>query len=136
MALAVWAFALGAFLCAVYDVFRLFRLKRKQNAIILFFFDFVFCVFSTVCLLILFFNLSYGRVRFYALALAVIGFLVWRFTVSRLVMTLILKLIGRIEKLLTSIKIRVSVRLKYLARRIYTKRYCKNAVRHPKGLLK
>ena len=135
-ALAAWAFVLGAFLCAVYDVFRLFRLNRKQNAILLFFSDILFCVFSTVCLLILFFNLSYGRVRFYALAITFIGFLVWRFTVSRLVMMLINKLLGRIKKLLTSIKMRISVKLKRLSRRIYTKNYCKKAVLIPKGLLK
>lgn len=138
MALALWSVILGAFLCAVYDVFRLLRLVRRQNAFVVFLCDFIFCVFSAVCLLVLFFNLSYGRVRFYALALAIAGFLVWRFTVSRLVMTLLVKLIKRIKKLLISIKMRVSVRLKRLSRRIYTKRYCKKAIRkvHPKGLLK
>ena len=138
MALALWSVILGAFLCAVYDVFRLLRLVRRQNAFVVFLCDFIFCVFSAVCLLVLFFNLSYGRVRFYALALAIAGFLVWRFTVSRLVMTLLMKLIKQIKKLLISIKMRVSVRLKRLSRRIYTKRYCKKAIRkvHPKGLLK
>ena len=138
MALALWSVILGAFLCAVYDVFRLLRLVRRQNAFVVFLCDFIFCVFSAVCLLVLFFNLSYGRVRFYALALAIAGFLVWRFTVSRLVMTLLVKLIKRIKKLLISIKMRISVRLKRLSRRIYTKRYCKKAIRkvHPKGLLK
>ena len=138
MALAVWSVMLGAFLCAVYDVFRLFRLVRKQNAVIVFISDFIFCIFSAVCLLILFFNLSYGKVRFYALALVIVGFMCWRFTVSRLVMTLLLKLIRRVKKLLTSIKMRVDARFLRLMRRIYTKRYCRNAVRnvHPKGLLK
>ena len=138
MALALWSVILGAFLCAVYDIFRLLRLVRRQNAFVVFLCDFIFCVFSAVCLLVLFFNLSYGRVRFYALALAIAGFLVWRFTVSRLVMTLLVKLIKRIKKLLISIKMRISVRLKRLSRRIYTKRYCKKAIRkvHPKGLLK
>jgi hypothetical protein len=53
-----------------------------------------------------------------------------------LVMTLINKLLGRIKKLLTSIKMRISVKLKRLSRRIYTKNYCKKAVLIPKGLLK
>ncbi|MBR5286647.1 MAG: spore cortex biosynthesis protein YabQ [Clostridia bacterium] len=138
MALAMWSVILGAFLCAVYDVFRLLRQIRRQNVIFVFIGDFLFCIFSAVCLLILFFNLSYGRVRFYALVLAIVGFMVWRFTVSRLVMTLLLKLIRRIKKFLTSIKMRVDARFLRLMRRIYTKRYCRNAVRnvHPKGLLK
>ena len=138
MALAVWSVMLGAFLCAVYDVFRLFRLVRKQNAVIVFISDFIFCIFSAVCLLILFFNLSYGKVRFYALAFVIVGFMVWRFTVSRLVMMLLLKLIRQVKRLLASIKMRIDERLKRLLRRIYTKRYCRYAVRnvHPKGLLK
>ena len=138
MALAMWSVILGAFLCAVYDVFRLLRLIRRQNVIFVFIGDFLFCIFSAVCLLILFFNLSYGKVRFYALALVIVGFMCWRFTVSRLVMMLLLKLIRRIKKLLASIKMRIDVRFKRLLRRIYTKRYCVHAVRnvHPKGLLK
>lgn len=137
-ALAVWSVILGAFLCAVYDVFRLFRMIRKQNRVLLFVFDFIFCVFSAACFLILFFNLSYGRLRMYAFVLAAVGFMLWRFTVSRLIMMLLLKLIKRIKKLLSLIKMRASVKLQRLSRRIYTKRYCRSAVRncHPKGLLK
>lgn len=135
-ALALWSLITGAFLCATYDIFRLMRTFKRQGAVTLFISDFVFCLFSAVCLLILFFNLSYGRVRLYALALAVGGFLLWRFTVSRLVMALLLKLIKRVNKLLISIKMRVSVKSKRLSRRIYTKRYCKKAIRkvYSKGL--
>ncbi len=138
MALAVWSLIVGAFLCAVYDIFRLFRLCRRQNALLLFFCDLLFCLFATVCLLLLFFNLSYGRMRLYAFALSVAGFLIWRFTVSRFVMSLLLKLIKRAEKILNSIKMRVIAKGKRISRRIYTKRYCKNAVKtvETKGLLK
>ena len=127
--LAVWAVITGAFLCAVYDIFRLFRLCRRVGSLLLFFSDLVFCTFATVCLLILFFNLSYGRVRMYALVLVFFGFLIWRFTVSRIVMTLLLKLIRRTQKIVRSIKMRISVRIKRLFRRIYTRNYCRRAVK-------
>lgn len=138
MALAVWSLIVGAFLCAVYDVFRLFRLRKKQNAIVLFICDLIFCLIATVSLLILFFNLSYGRMRMYALVLAVVGFLIWRLTVSRLVMHLMQKLIKQTEKILNSIKTRLASRIQRISRRIYTKHYCKRAVKEieTKGLLK
>lgn len=137
-ALAVWSVILGAFLCAVYDIFRLLRLVRRQNAVLLFVSDLIFCIFSAVCLLILFFNLSYGRIRMYALLLCAVGFFVWRFTVSRITMKLLQRLIVMIKKLLNLIIMRVSVKQKRLARRIYTIYYCRSAVKncHPKGTLK
>lgn len=137
-ALAVWSLMVGAFLCAVYDVFRLFRLRRKQNFLLLFFCDILFCLFATICFLLLFFNLSYGRMRLYAFALSVIGFLIWRFTVSRFVMMLLLKILMLAEKLLNSIKMRISAKIKRILRYIYTKRYCKTAIKkvETKGFIK
>lgn len=128
-ALALWSVAVGAFLCVVYDIFRVFRLRRKQNSFVLFICDLVFCLIATVCMLVLFFNLSFGRMRAYAFVFAAAGFLAWRSTVSRLVMTLLLRLIVAIEKLLNSIKMRVSYASKRMSRRIYTSRYCKITVR-------
>ncbi len=127
--LALWAVAVGAFLCAVYDIFRILRLRRKQNFVALFFFDLLFCLIATVCLLILFFNLSYGRVRVYALALAFVGFLIWRFTVSRAVIALCLRIIAFAERLFGSAKRRVGSFCKRTFNRIYTSCYCRKAVR-------
>ena len=127
-ALALWSVALGAFLCAVYDVFRLFRLRRKQNAVLLFFCDFAFCVISAVCMSVLFFNLSYGRMRAYSFVFVLIGFLIWRFTVSRFVMSLMLKFITMACRIMNSIKMRVIGVCKHISRRIYTSVYCKRAL--------
>ena len=117
--LALWAVAVGAFLCAVYDVFRVLRLRRKQNRVVLFFLDLLFCLIATLCLLILFFNLSYGRVRVYALALAFVGFLIWRFTVSRAVIAVCLKFIAFSEKVFGSAKKRICSFCKRMLRYIY-----------------
>lgn len=130
--LVLWAFILGCFLCGVYDVFRVLRLRRKQNAIVLFFFDLLFCGIAAVALLLLFFNLSYGRVRAYALAFAFCGFLLWRFTVSRAVIALCLRFINFAERLLNSLKMRVGSLIRRTARRVYTVFYCRVAVKRIK----
>ncbi len=127
-ALALWSVAVGAFLCAVFDVFRLFRLRRAQNAAVLFICDFTFCVISAVVMLVLFFNLSYGRIRAYAFVFALIGFLIWRFTVSRLVMTLMLRFVTAACKILNLIKMRVYGIFKRISRRVYTCYYCNRTV--------
>lgn len=127
--LALWSVLLGAFLCAVYDVFRLFRLRGKQNAVVLFVCDLAFCIISAVCMLILFFNLSYGKMRGYAFVFVILGFLIWRFTVSRLVMSLMLRLVKMVSRVLNSIKMRVICIIKRIMRRIYTSCYCKRNIK-------
>lgn len=127
-ALALWAVVVGAFLCAVYDVFRVFRLRRKQKTAVLFVCDFVFSLICTVCMLLLFFNLSYGRMRAYAFACALVGFLIWRFTVSRVFIALVQKLLSFAGRTFNSIKMRVSAIVSRVSRRIYTKFYCRRLV--------
>lgn len=130
----LWSLVAGAFLCAVYDLFRITRLRRRQNAVLLFVCDFAFCMVATCVMLLLFFNLSYGRVRGYAFAFAVIGFLTWRFTVSRLVIKLILLALNAAERLLNSVKMRVRRVVLRLMRRIYTACYCFNALNSVKKM--
>lgn len=132
--LALWSVALGALLCAVYDIFRIFRLRRKQNAVLLFVSDVAFCFIAAVSVLILFFNLSFGRMRAYSFVLIAVGFAIWRFTVSRLVIALMLKLIVFSERLLNSIITRAKAKIKLFVRKIYTRSYCrKNEALAKKG---
>lgn len=126
--LALWSVILGAFLCSVYDIFRLFRLRKRQNNAILFINDILFCLIATLCFMLLFFNLSYGRMRAYAFVLAAIGFLIWRFTVSYIVMTVMQRLFDFVSRCLNSAKMRVGKALALLARRIYTRFYCRRSI--------
>ena len=123
--LALWSFILGVFLSAVYDVFRLTRLmKRKQSIFTVFVSDFVFCIISSLCMTVLFFNLSYGRMRGYAFVLVLVGFYVWRITMGRLFMALMRRAVDLVSGLLNSIKMRVCHAYKKQMRRIYTASYC------------
>ena len=132
--LAFWAFVLGLFLCAVYDCFRIARLIKKPNAFVLFLSDVAFSIIAICSFLLLFFNLSFGKVRVYAVAFSLIGFLFWRFTVSRLVVGLTLKIIRKTKALLKLQKSRVAARLRKLSRILYTRYYCKKVVKNIKNL--
>lgn len=127
-AVALWAFALGCFLCLVYDVLRIFRSGRNQNPILLFLLDAVFCLFASASFSVLFFNLSFGRMRGYAFVFGGLGFIAWRFTVSRLFMMLMLKFRDMLLGFLNSVKFGVMRLCKGLFRRVYTKVYCRKAV--------
>lgn len=127
-ALAVASFLLGVLLCAVYDLFRVFRLRHKINYILLFFSDLAYSAIVSLSMLLLFFNLTYGRVRVYAFVIIVLGFLAWRFTVSRLAMSLCMRLFDFTAKVLNSSKMRVKRFIKRLSRRIYTAFYCRATV--------
>lgn len=133
IALAVWSVVTGCFLCCVYDVFRISRLRKKQNFIVLFLCDMAFCGIATVSMLVLFFNLSFGSPRFYAFLFALAGFLAWRFTISRFVMFFIQKLLDLLERILNLIKMRAMSLLKRIYRLIYTKKYCRCTVAKSKN---
>lgn len=127
-ALALWSVILGAFLCSVYDIFRLFRLNKRQNNVVLFINDISFCLIATLCFMLLFFNLSHGRMRAYAFVLAVVGFLIWRFTVSYVVMNVMQRLFDFVSRCLNSAKMRACKALALLSRRIYTRFYCRRSI--------
>ncbi len=127
-ALALWSVAVGAVLCAVYDVFRAFRLRKRQNAVLLFTFDFLYCMIAAVFMLLLFFNLSYGKARAYAFLFALCGFLIWRFTVSRVFTALVIRISLFCERILNLIKMRLCLAMIWLWRRIYTKIYCRRLI--------
>lgn len=125
----LWSLIAGAFLCAVYDLFRVFRLIRPMGQIRLFVADFLFCVISAVVMLVLFFNLTYGRVRLYVVLFALPGFLVWRLTVSRLFIALAFKVVRTAERLVAIVKESSKNLWKRFSKRIKTKIYCRAVVK-------
>ena len=128
-ALALWSLALGALLCAVYEIMRLFRLLKKQNAVLLFFADIAFSLFAAASVCILFFNLSNGKMRAYPLVLIIIGFLIWRFTISAAVMRLMKLVLLRIRSALNRVRLAAARFFGRIERRIYTAVYCKRTVK-------
>jgi len=137
--LALWAFVAGLFLCAVYDVFRVLRLRRKVNGLVLFLADFAFCLVCTAVMLVLFFNLSFGKVRVYAFVFAVLGFFLWRKTVGLLFVTLVGKVIDFINGVALAVRTCLKRMLLNASRYLKTKIYCRRVVKKSKhgfGMLK
>ncbi len=131
-AVALWAFVLGCCLCLIYDILRVFRLGKKQNPLLLFLLDVVYCLLVSVSFSVLFFNLTFGRMRAYGFLFGAAGFWAWRLTVSRLFMLLLIKLRDAVAKFMNSLKIGVQSFITRLVRRVYTKIYCEITITRAK----
>ncbi len=124
-----WSLLLGCFLCAVYDILRIFRLGRSQNPLLLFVLDVLFCLFASLCFSVLFFNLTFGRMRAYAFVFGLLGFVIWRLTVSRLFVMILLKIRAALNSFVNKTKSGIQRFIKSCICRIYTKLYCQKAIR-------
>lgn len=82
--LALWAFLLGIASGFLYEFFRMLHRLHPRAVWLIFFEDLLFCMICVCGLLLLFFNLSYGRMRMYAFVFMAFGFLLWYFTVGKL----------------------------------------------------
>ena len=99
LVLLLWAFALGFLLALVYDLLRLFRVKKRLSRKWLAFLhalwvsvsDFVFFLFGGIAMAILFFVKNYGKVRPSAFLMAVLGFLFCRVTLSKVTYPLLVR---------------------------------------------
>lgn len=111
--LALWSVLLGVFLGFCYEFFR-FAHRLHPGAVWLIFLEDL--LFSGLCLcgmLLLFFNLSYGRMRLYAFVGVPAGFILWYFTLGRLFRLAFMRLVA-------GIKARLRPPLTYARARIYT----------------
>lgn len=131
--LGLWSFLSGMFLCLTYDFFRAFRLKRKPCRLRLFISDFVFCLISTTVMLVVSFNFSYGRLRVYSVVLALMGFLLWRYTVGKLFVALIGRAIDFLAGLGNRIKLYCKAVSIKIIKTIRTKNYCRRMVKKSKA---
>lgn len=82
--LAVWSVLTGMLLGFLYEFFRLLHRVHPQLSWLIFLEDLLYCLFCTGGMLLLFFNLSFGRMRMYAFVGVALGFAVWYFTLGKL----------------------------------------------------
>ena len=105
----VFSFLSGVILCALYDVLRIRRMatrragKHRLDLVLTFFEDVIFCLLSTVTMILVTYKLYYGIPRWYSYGACALGFLTWRKTASRLVMKLSDKIIGCITAALSAV---------------------------------
>lgn len=60
--------------------------RNKLRAIFLFVSDFLFCIIASVALILLFYQMNHGKIRFMTFVFAGAGFYLYRFTIGKLVM--------------------------------------------------
>lgn len=81
--LALWAVPTGMFMGFLYEWFRILHRLHPDRKVLIFFEDLLFCLLCSVSMMLLFFNLSYGRMRFYGFVFSAAGFCLWYFTIGK-----------------------------------------------------
>ena len=118
---------LGIILGFIYGIIKIIRCLFYHNNVILFFEDFVFCLFASVSFLILHYNCTFGVIRFYAFIGTVIGFTLYYFTLGKLTELIAVKIKKLIMPYIFMIKrhfLKFRAYIKYL---IISKRVLHNA---------
>ena len=95
----LYSLIFGFFLACVFDVFKAKRILFKCKSIVIFFDDLIFCILSSLLLLIYIYNVYSGSVRWFEFIPCVCGFCIQRFTVSRFLITLLLSFARTLKKI-------------------------------------
>lgn len=97
----LYAAALGALLCAVYDIFRIIRVAFGAKQLAVFIEDIVFSLIALVLTFVFVISFNNGEVRFFVLIGELLGFAIYYFTVGRIVMSLSKAIVRLIKRVLT-----------------------------------
>lgn len=108
----IYSLIIGALLGIVYDIFRIQRITMASDVkhlqiikdIIIFIEDIIFSVISAVVIIIMIFHVNNGRIRWFALFGAGIGFLIYYHTAGRIVMICSERIIAFIRYCIRMIK--------------------------------
>lgn len=95
----LYATALGAMLCAVYDVFRIIRIAFGGKITAVFVEDILFSIIALVLTFIFVVAFNNGELRFFVLIGELLGFVAYYFTLGRLTMSVSKMIISLIKKL-------------------------------------
>lgn len=95
---------LGIILGIYYDIFKIFRIATPFTQKQLFFCDLFFMSTSAISTFIFLLALNSGRIRVHLLAGELIGFIVYRLTLSRLIILFAKYIINTVKRVLRSIK--------------------------------
>lgn len=123
--LALASFASGVFCGAVYDVFRILRAFAFKSKLIIFFEDLVYCAFVSLCLSVLYYNYSNGRVRAYAIVCLALGFSLYYFTLGKLTQGICRK----IKRLFVKIFLYLRKKSKEFSLKLYRKKHTAAKIR-------
>lgn len=117
--LALWSVLLGGFLGFVYEFFRVLHRFHPRLYWLICLEDILFSLICSLGMMLLFFNLSFGRMRFFAFPGMVLGFVIWYFTLGRLFRRILLDVSRRLRPPVRYIKgfVRTGVRTVFMFHR-------------------
>jgi spore cortex biosynthesis protein YabQ len=95
---------LGAALGALYDFFKIIRLAVPCRAAAVFFQDVIFLIACTLATFIFFLSRNSGEIRFFIIEGEILGAVIYRFTLSILVMKISGMLIKAVKKIIRSLQ--------------------------------
>jgi spore cortex biosynthesis protein YabQ len=99
----LYSIILGAVLGVVFDVFRVIRAVIPHNSFFVAFEDIIFMLIWTFSLVIFSVELSGGNIRFFCFAGSFLGFIIYFFSVGKIVITFIRSVSSLIRRLLNAI---------------------------------
>ncbi len=82
--LALWSVLTGLGLGFAYEWFRIFHFLHPNAIVLIFIEDIIFSLICALSISLLFFNLSFGKMRFFGFIFTLAGFCLWYFTAGRL----------------------------------------------------
>ena len=85
LAIAFYGFLFGCLIGLVYDFFRVFRLVFNAGTVVLFIEDFIFSVFLAVSVFAFCFLFNNGKIRFFYLIAALLGWVLYYLTAGKLI---------------------------------------------------
>lgn len=112
--LFLWACVLGVFLGIVYDFLRVLRIVKKHNKTAVFIEDTFYTIFFALALFIYSTENARGQLRLFILIGALLGFLLYIFTVELVVVKIIRVIVTAIYKVLSFIYKKISKPIKHI----------------------
>ncbi len=100
----LYSIIIGIILAVFYDILKAIRISFKISDFAVFLTDIIYYIISAVASFCFFLSVSDGEIRFYILFGFVIGFLIWRITVSKffiIILKYLFSLIFKINKFLS-----------------------------------
>ncbi len=95
----LYSILVGGTFCFIYDFFKAYRLKRKSSAVSVFFQDIIYSAIVSViafCFFLIFVN---GEIRSYILLGFVLGFFIFKITVSKIILPIIKFMFGALIRI-------------------------------------
>ena len=120
----MYALLLGAILCFIYDIIRATRVLGADSFVAVFIGDVFFWLVSAVAVFIFLVATTNGEIRGYVLMSCAVGFLFYRFTIGRIVFSLVkvlLCFIARVIKKASDISARFCLFMEGYLNRFFAK---------------